>query len=126
MFRTRETLDAKVDLLLRQNQIILRLLSKNFTQVLNMEDELMDVVKDVSDQVDSSLAVMASAVAEIQKDMAELAAIPADNTAAIEDKMAKLKAGTDALAAALPKAPTPVAPAEPAAPVTPAPATPVA
>lgn len=120
------TLERNVELLLRQNQIMLRIFTKHFEEVLNKEDEIMDVVKEVSDQVDVTLAVMSNGLAEIQKDLAALASIPIvpDNTAAIEAQLARLKDGTDKLAAGLPApvvAPAP-APAPPAPVSSPAPA----
>lgn len=130
---TLSDVDHKLELLLRQNEKILSLLSKHFAEVLTKEDTIImaiDVVKDMAAQVDDTLTVMANSVAEIQKDLANLASIPADNTAAIEAQIARLKTGTDALAASLPAptvvvapvtpvvapAPTPDAPVSPAAP----------
>lgn len=116
--------DHKLELLLRQNEKILNLLSKHFAEVLTKEDEIMDVVKEVSDQVDITLAVMSNGLAEIQKDLAALASIPIvpDNTSAIEAQLARLKDGTDKLAAGLPAPAVVVSPAV----VVPEPVTPVA
>lgn len=130
---TLSDVDHKLELLLRQNEKILSLLSKHFAEVLTKEDTIImaiDVVKDMAAQVDDTLTVMANSVAEIQKDLANLASIPPDNTAAIEAQIARLKTGTDALASSLPAptvvvapvapvvapAPTPDAPVSPAAP----------
>jgi hypothetical protein len=69
-------------------------------------------------QIDATLATIATAVGVLKDDAAALAvAHQADDTAGVANLVAKLKAGTDALAAALPA---------PVVTVTPAPVTPTA
>ena len=64
---------------------------------------IQDALTQLSGQIDASSAIMAAAVAEIQKDVAALAAAnDAGDSAAVTALSAKLKASTDALQAAIP------------------------
>src|SRR3954470_14946612 len=61
---------------------------------------MVDAVSDLTAATDSALSVIGELLAEVQKDVAALAVLPKDNTAALEVQIERLKTGTDAAAAA--------------------------
>lgn len=62
---------------------------------------MVDAVADLTNSTDAALAVIGALLAEVQKDVALLSAMPKDNTPAIEQQVERLKTGTAAAAAAL-------------------------
>lgn len=93
-----------------------RRLSVHVREIVKQELKPMaDAVADLTVEVTATLTDLSGLVTALQADIVLLSNIPADNTAAIEAQVARLKVGSDAAAALLatlvPASPTPAAPA---------------
>ena len=75
---------------------------------------MIDATADLTAEVTDALATLNSLVVQLEADVAKLATIPPDNTAALEAQIARLTQGVVAAKAAL----APVVPASPAPTVT--------
>jgi hypothetical protein len=96
-------LDHEINVLVERVAIKLAArLVRPIRAIIKLELQPMtDAVADLTAATDAALAEIAALVSEVQKDVAALAAIPADNTAAIQTQVKRLQDGTAAAASAV-------------------------